>query len=66
MDALRKIFPQLEKIKQADLSTSNIFSFYDNQQRPIIILYAMEKNDVDGLVKKMSELKNFNEKNILQ
>jgi hypothetical protein len=66
MNVLQKIFPQLTGVRQSDLTTSHIFSFYDGKQRPIIILYAPEKKDVAMLVKKMSELKSFDKDHLIQ
>lgn len=64
--ALKKIFPELQKFNQNKLATDTIFSFYDKMNRPIIILYAMDKSKVEQLVDKMKSLKYFDSKSMVQ
>ena len=60
---MRKMFPILPKTKPM---TNTIFSFYDKNNRPIIILYATEKKYLNDLVKRMETLKYFDTKKIIQ
>lgn len=62
-NALRKIFPILSKINP---TTNSIFSFYDKNNRPIIILFATENKYINDLVKRMETLKYFDTKKIIQ
>lgn len=61
--ALQKMFPQLTKFNP---TTNTLFSFYDEHNRPIIILCATDMTNVNDLVKKMETLKYFDPKNIVQ
>jgi hypothetical protein len=63
MNILKKIFPQLSSFKPA---ASSILSFYDQSNRPVIILYATNKADVPALVKKMKQRRNFDLKKMVQ
>jgi len=62
-NALRKMFPILSKINP---TTNTIFSFYDKNNRPIIILFATENKYINDLVKRMETLKYFDTKKIIQ
>jgi hypothetical protein len=62
-NALRRMFPELLKINP---TTNSIFSFYDKNNRPIIILYATEKKYIKDLLKRMETLKYFDTKKIIQ
>ncbi len=62
-NTLKSMFPQLSKFNP---TTNMLFSFYDKNNRPIIILYATETKNINDLVKKMETLKYFDTKNIVQ
>ena len=62
-NALRKMFPILSKINP---TTNTIFSFYDKNNRPFIILFATENKYINDLVKRMETLKYFDTKKIIQ
>jgi len=62
-NALRRMFPELLKINP---TTNSIFSFYDKNNRPIIILYATENKYIKDLLKRMETLKYFDTKKIIQ
>ncbi|MBL0190286.1 MAG: hypothetical protein IPQ18_02760 [Saprospiraceae bacterium] len=62
-NALRRMFPELLKINP---TTNTIFSFYDKNNRPIIILFATENKYINDLVKRMETLKYFDTKKIIQ
>lgn len=66
LEALRKIFPQLDKISKGSLAASTIFSFYDDRKRPILILYSLHKEDTELLVKKMKAMKYFKPGTLVQ
>ena len=57
------MFPILSKINP---TTNTIFSFYDKNNRPIIILFATENKYINDLVKRMETLKYFDTKKIIQ
>lgn len=63
---LKKIFPELAKIKPGSLKTSTLLSFYDKQKRPIIILYEPSSQTIHDLVDKMETLKYFDTNSIIQ
>ncbi len=56
---LKKIFPQIPKSAKIKSDSKYIFAFYDNTQRPIIILTGKDSNDIALLLKKMKEQHNF-------
>jgi hypothetical protein len=60
---MKKIFPELSKIK---LTTNKIYSFFDSQKRPVIILVAADKAHLEILVKEMSTQKYFDQTKIVQ
>lgn len=63
MKELKKIFPQIAKIKPAP---NTIMSFRDAKNRAVIILYAADRNGVDQLLKEMKAKKNFDKTKIVQ
>ncbi len=63
MKALKKIFPQIAKIKP---TPNTIMSFRDAQNRAIIIVYAADRNGVDQLLKEMKAKKFFDKTKIVQ
>lgn len=65
-DALKKIFPQLANIKPTAIQTNTVFSFYDTNNRPIIILYAADQNSIRELVSKMKTAKHVDLQNLIQ
>lgn len=66
LNALKNIFPQLDKVKAVQLKTNALFSFYDESNRPIIILYTLDPQGMKTLVQKMKTLNYFSEKEMIQ
>lgn len=66
LSTLKEIFPQLSKISSIDLRNNTLVSFYDELNRPIIILYVIDDMGVEMLVQKMKTLKFFDLKEIIQ
>ncbi len=60
---LKKYFPELSKVK---LLPNKIYSFFDSKKRPVIILYAADKSNLDSLLKEMKEKKYFDKTKIIQ
>lgn len=60
---MKKLFPELSKVKMAP---NKIYSFFDSQKRPIIILYATDKANLELLVKEMFAKKYFDQTKIVQ
>ncbi|MFT3911376.1 MAG: hypothetical protein QM737_18280 [Ferruginibacter sp.] len=65
-NALKNVFPQLSGINSGNITNTTLFSFYDNANRPIIVLYTAENTGIKNLVNKMKTLKYFDTKNIIQ
>ncbi|MNJ91784.1 hypothetical protein D3C87_94390 [compost metagenome] len=61
--ALKKIFPELSKVK---MTPNKIYSFFDGQKRPVIVLYAADKAGLEGLLKEMRTKKYFDKTKIIQ
>ncbi len=61
--AIKKIFPELAKVKMAP---NKIYSFFDAQKRPVIILYATDKANLELLLKEMKARKYFDQAKIIQ
>ena len=60
---MKKLFPELSKVKMVP---NKIYSFFDSKKRPIIILVATDKANLEILVKEMSTKKYFDQKKIMQ
>lgn len=60
---LKKIFPELSKVK---IAPNKIYSFFDSKKRPIIILYATDRANLDLLLKEMFTKKYFDKTKIMQ
>lgn len=63
IEKLKKEFKELSKI---NFDKSSILSFFDSKGKPVILMYAKEKNDIEELLKKMKTLKYFNKNKIIQ
>ncbi|AEA45804.1 hypothetical protein [Fluviicola taffensis] len=61
--SIKKIFPELSKVKMVP---NKIYSFFDAQKRPIIILYAADKANLESLLKEMQTKKYFDQTKIMQ
>lgn len=64
--AIKTVFPELKKINFSKMKQSTLLSFYDSNQRPIIILYLLEIKELENMVAKMQTMKSFNLKSIVQ
>jgi hypothetical protein len=60
---LKKLFPELSKVK---MTTNKIYAFFDEKKRPIIILTATDKANLDALLKEMKTKKYFDQTKIVQ
>ncbi|WP_430406991.1 hypothetical protein [Fluviicola sp.] len=60
---MKKLFPELSKVK---LVPNKIYSFFDSKKRPVIILYATDKANLELLVKEMFTKKYFDQTKIMQ
>ncbi|MDF3025958.1 MAG: hypothetical protein K0S23_265 [Fluviicola sp.] len=60
---MKKLFPELSKVK---FTPNKIMSFFDSQKRPVIILYAEDKANLEILLKEMKAKKYFDQKKIVQ
>lgn len=61
--ALKKLFPELSKVK---MTPNKIYSFFDSQKRPVIVLYAADKSGLEGLLKEMHTKKYFDQTKTIQ
>ncbi|MNU93004.1 hypothetical protein D3C71_829340 [compost metagenome] len=60
---LKKLFPKLSKVKMVP---NKIYSFFDEKNRPVIILYVADKANLNLLLKEMKTKKYFDKTKILQ
>ncbi len=60
---LKKIFPELSKVKMVP---NKIYCFFDSKKRPVIILVATDKANLEILLKEMSTKKYFDQTKIMQ
>jgi hypothetical protein len=60
---MKKLFPELSKVKMV---SNKIYSFFDSKKRPVIILVATDKANLEILLKEMSTKKYFDRTKILQ
>nr|WP_294860337.1 hypothetical protein [uncultured Fluviicola sp.] len=60
---IKKLFPELSKVKMVP---NKIYSFFDSKKRPVIILVATDKANLEILVKEMSAKKYFDRTKIIQ
>lgn len=60
---LKKIFPELSKVK---MIPNKVYCFFDSKKRPVIILVATDKANLEILLKEMSTKKYFDQTKILQ
>ena len=60
---MKKLFPELSKVK---FKPNKILSFFDSQKRPVIILYATDKANLEILLKEMKAKKFFDQNKIVQ
>jgi hypothetical protein len=63
MKAVKKLFPELSKVK---MTTNKIYAFFDEKKRPIIILTASDKANLDSLLKEMEAKTYFDQTKIVQ
>ncbi|MNR56143.1 hypothetical protein D3C85_1766620 [compost metagenome] len=63
MKELKKVFPQLAKVKPV---SNSVLSFRDTKNRAVIIIYAVDKNGVDQLLKEMKTKKYFDKTTVVQ
>lgn len=63
MKELKKIFPQLKKVKPEN---NQVLSFFDDKKRLITIVYAADKNAIAPLLKEMKAKKYFDQTKIIQ
>lgn len=63
MKELKKIFPEIAKVK---MTPNKILSFFDSKKRPVIVLYAADKANLDLLLKEMKTRKYFDQTKIVQ
>lgn len=61
--ALKKFFPELSKVK---MTTNKIYAFFDEKKRPVIVLTASDKSNLDLLLKEMKAKKYFDQTKIIQ
>jgi nucleoid-associated protein YejK len=61
--AVKKLFPELSKVK---MTTNKIYAFFDEKKRPVIILTASDKSNLDLLLKEMKTKKYFEPTKIVQ
>ena len=61
--AVKKLFPELSKVK---MTTNKIYAFFDEKKRPVIILTASDKSNLDLLLKEMKTKKYFDQTKIVQ
>lgn len=61
--ALKKIFPEISKLK---MTTNKNYTFFDSRKRPVIILVAADKANLDLLLKEMKTKKYFDKTKIIQ
>lgn len=60
---LKKLFPELSKMK---MTANKIYAFFDQKKRPVIILIASDKTNLDMLLKEMQAKKYFDQTKIGQ
>lgn len=63
MKELKKIFPQLSKVKPVN---NQVLSFFDAKNRLVTILYVMDKNAMNPLLKDMKTRKYVDREKIVQ
>ena len=61
--AVKKLFPELSKVK---MTINKIYAFFDEKKRPVIILTASDKSNLDLLLKEMKTKKYFDQTKIVQ
>lgn len=61
--AVKKLFPELSKVK---MTTNKIYAFFDEKKRPVIILTASDKSNLESLLKEMKTKKYFDQTKIVQ
>ncbi|TSJ48024.1 hypothetical protein [Fluviicola chungangensis] len=60
---LKKLFPELSKVK---MIPNTIYAFFDRKKRPVIMLYATDKTNLDSLLKEMKTRKYLDQTKIIQ
>ncbi len=60
---LKKLFPELSKVKMVP---NKVYCFFDAKKRPVMVLYATDKANLDLLLKEMKAKKYFDQTKIIQ
>lgn len=63
LSGLKKIFPEIELKSKGHKDKNFVLSFYDRSKRPVIIVYASDKQSLDKAFRTLKEKRYMNERN---